>query len=88
MGNLSRERFQGNWTIDLSASTQNILLEIENQGLGGVWLGVYPEEDRMARVASLIGCDGEIFIPFSIVAFGYKNEVKEEVDKFDKGRDR
>ncbi len=86
VGNLSREKFEGNWIIDLSASTQNLLLEIENQGLGGVWLGVYPEEDCMVRVASLIGCDGEIYIPFSIVAFGYKNEVKEELDRFDKNR--
>ncbi len=86
VGNLSREKFEGNWILDLSASTQNLLLEIENQGLGGVWLGVYPEEDRMARVASLVGCDGEVYIPFSIVAFGYKNEVKEEIDRVDESR--
>ncbi|GAI33467.1 unnamed protein product, partial [marine sediment metagenome] len=33
---------------DCSAATQNILLAAHAKGLGAVWLGTYPEEQRVA----------------------------------------
>ena len=35
-----------NWTFDCSAATENLLLAAEAMGLGAVWTGVYPYEER------------------------------------------
>ncbi len=55
---------------DLSAATQNILLEATNQGLGAVWIGVYPKEDRLANIASILDIPKEL-TPFCLIAIGY-----------------
>lgn len=36
------ERFSGFWPQDCSAAIQNILLAAHAQGLGAVWVGIYP----------------------------------------------
>ncbi|MFW5892921.1 MAG: nitroreductase family protein [Bacillota bacterium] len=69
---------------DMGACMQNLLLEATNQGLGGVWIGVYPLEDRMEKVRTLAGVPDPL-IPFSMVAIGYPAEgedtaVKERYD--------
>ena len=38
------------WIHDCSAATMNILLAAKGLGLGAVWTGVYPGEDRVAVV--------------------------------------
>lgn len=40
------KRFEGCVPLDMSACTENILLEAQSLGLGAVWLGIYPEQDR------------------------------------------
>ncbi len=65
---------------DLSAATQNILLEAVHQGLGGVWIGVYPLEERMEKVERIV--QPETGTPFSLIALGYPNEEKELVPRF------
>lgn len=42
-----REAGQGWWIQDCSAAVQNILLEATDMGLGSLWMGVYPKEDRV-----------------------------------------
>lgn len=59
--------------LDMSACIENILLEAEELGLGAVWLGVYPEEDRVQKVAEAIGVTKEIE-PFALIAVGYPAE--------------
>ena len=55
---------------DCAASTQNILLAAQAQGLGGVWLGLYPKEDRMAKISKIYNIPEHVQ-PFSITAMGY-----------------
>lgn len=45
----------GYWVQDLSAATENILLAATGLGLGAVWCGVYPMEERVAEVRQLPG---------------------------------
>ena len=40
--------------IDLSIAMENLWLETDAQGLGGVWLGIAPHEERMLRRAGSI----------------------------------
>ena len=70
------------WVQDCSAATQNILLAAHAIGLGGVWLGVHPREERIAGVRDLLGLPEEVH-PVSIVVLGYPNEQPETPERFD-----
>lgn len=58
---------------DCAAATQNILLAAQAQGLGGVWLGMYPIEDVMQRMREIYSIPDHI-IPFSVVSVGYPDK--------------
>lgn len=81
-GNTQREHAPGYWMADCGAATQNILLAATSLGIGSVWLGVYPNEERMAGLAKLLGLPDYVK-PLNIIALGYPNEKKEDVDRFD-----
>jgi nitroreductase len=55
---------------DCSAAAENILLAAEAQGLGGVWLGLYPYEDRMKGLREIFGIPEDI-LPFIMLSIGY-----------------
>ena len=71
--------------IDLSIATENLLLEITNQGLGGVWMGIAPIDERMDKVDAILGL-GEGLRSFALVPLGYPAEEKEPSDRFDPDR--
>lgn len=81
-GNTQREHAPGYWMADCGAATQNILLAATSLGIGSVWLGVYPNEERMHGLAQILGLP-EYVKPLNIIALGYPNEQKEDVDRFD-----
>lgn len=66
---------------DCSACVQNILLETVNQGLGAVWLGIYPKEDRIRGISSLFNLPEHI-VPVALVSIGVPGEEKTFEDRF------
>lgn len=82
---LSLERYQGYWVQDCSAATQNILLEAEDQGLGAVWLGIYPSEERVQGLKELLGLPENV-TPLSLISIGYPAEKKAPANRFDASR--
>ena len=72
-----------NWTFDCSAATENLLLTAEALGLGAVWMGVYPYEERVAAVKSALGLPEEI-IPLALVPIGHPKGDPQPKDKFNK----
>lgn len=84
-GDINRERYEGFWVQDCSAATQNILLAAESQGLGAVWLGVYPKEDREKGIRKVLSIPDNINI-LSVVSIGYPNEEKKPSDRYDEER--
>ena len=80
-----REGLDVYWPQDCSAATQNLLLAAHAAGLGAVWLGVYPEADRIARTRELLGVP-ETITPFCIVGIGYPDEQKGPADRYDASR--
>lgn len=80
-GDVTKEIADGHFVQDCSAATQNILLMAEENGLGGVWLGVYPREQKMIALRELLGIPDHI-IPFSMIPIGYSAEVKERDERF------
>ena len=47
------------WPQDLSACATTMLLEAVDQGYGGCWIGVYPDEKKMAHAKEVLGLDKE-----------------------------
>ena len=70
---------------DLAAATENILLEAEELGLGAVWMGIAPLEERMSRVSQILGLPENI-LPFALIAVGYPGEVKKAEDRYEEER--
>ena len=79
------ERHPGFWVQDCSAATQNILIEVEELGLGAVWLGMYPVEDRMNFLRNALQIPEKI-IPFALIAIGHPAETKEAANRYDESR--
>ena len=59
VANIERAFYKTMWQQDMSAAAENMLLEACNLGLGGLWNGVAPEEERMDKIAKLVGIDEE-----------------------------
>ena len=67
---------------DLGAACENILLEAVELDLGGVWMGIAPNQERMAAVSEILGLP-EHLKPFAILAIGYPAEVREAENRYD-----
>ena len=81
-GDLKSEKHKGYWVQDCSAATENLLIAVEAKGLGAVWLGVYPREERVAGIRKLLGLPEHI-IPLSLIPVGYKGEQKPPANRYD-----
>lgn len=81
-GDLRREN-KGFWVQDCSAASENLLLAAHAKGLGAVWLGAYPLEERIGGFRKLVGLPEEI-MPFALIAVGYPaEEIPHRVSRFD-----
>lgn len=71
--------------IDMAICQENMWLETTSLGLGGVWLGVAPNKDRMEAVKHALNLPLNLE-PFSLFPLGYKGEDKKQSDRFDESR--
>ena len=69
------------WIQDCSAATENILLAANALGLGAVWTGVYPMEDRMAAVSKAMKLP-ETIVPLCTIVIGHPAEQPKPKDKW------
>ena len=69
------------WIQDCSAATENILLAAHALGLGAVWTGCYPIEERVANVRQVLNLP-ENLIPLCAIVMGYPNEQPAPKDKW------
>ncbi len=84
-GDLRLEKYRGHWVQDCSAATQNILLAAHAKGLGAVWVGIYPTEDRVARFRELLGLPNQI-VPLCLVPLGYPAEQISRPERYEASR--
>ncbi|MDD4802348.1 MAG: nitroreductase family protein [Syntrophomonas sp.] len=75
----------GYWVLDCAAATENILIAVSTMGLGAVWLGVYPREERCAKLRELFRMP-ENMTPFAIVSLGHPAEQKAPSNRFKEER--
>ena len=71
-----------NWTFDCSAATENLLLQAEAMGLGAVWTGVYPYDERIEAVKQVLHLPDHL-IPLNVIPIGYPKGDPQPKDKYD-----
>jgi nitroreductase len=84
-GDPSLEKYKGFWVQDCSNASLSILLAAHALGLGAVWVGVYPEADRVEGFRRLLGLPEQI-IPLSLLPLGRPGQQAGSVDRFESGR--
>ena len=83
LGNLNEAKVIGMIEQDLGACNENILLQATHEGLGAVWLGFHPIEDRTLRLKEYLDIP-DYCIPFSVICVGYpavESQVRLRYDK-------
>lgn len=58
------------WIIDGSIAAQNMILAAHALGIGSVWLGTYPQMERVDAQRKLFALPDTV-VPHSVIAFGY-----------------
>ena len=61
------------WVVDGSIAAQNMILAAHALGIGSVWLGTWPQENKMAAQKVLFDLPEHI-VPHSIIAFGHPTQ--------------
>ena len=80
-GDLGLEKSAGYWVVDCAAAVENILLAAHALGLGAVWTGVYPRQERMDGLRRLVGLP-EAIMPHSLIVVGYPAEQPPPQDRY------
>lgn len=80
-GDLTLETCPGNWAIDCSAAMENLLLAAHAIGLGGVWVGIHPVEQRVKGFCQLLGLPSYV-MPLCLAAVGHPAGPLPKVDRF------
>lgn len=71
--------------VDMAICTEHEWLEATELGLGAVWIGVAPFEDRIRMSGEILGI-AEPKTVFSILPLGYPAEERSQQDRFDDSR--
>ena len=81
-GETAGARHAGFWVEDCCAAMENLLLAAHAVGLGAVWLGFYPDEERVELVRDELMIPDSV-IPLGIAAVGHPDESKPPTDRYE-----
>lgn len=84
-GDLSLEKYPGYWVQDCSAAIQNLLLAIHAKGLGAVWTGVYPMEERVEGFKKNFNLPEKV-IPLGFIVIGWPAQESKKKDRYKEER--
>jgi len=84
-GDLNLAKHSGAWMLDGAAAAQNLLLASHALGLGAVWTGVWPVEERVNGFSSLLNLPREV-IPLALIIIGHPAETPKPEDRFREDR--
>jgi len=73
------------WVQDCSLAAENLLLAATALGLGAVWLGVYPREERIKAIRKVLNVPENI-VPLNLISIGHPAEEKEPRTQYDELR--
>jgi nitroreductase len=86
-GDLKAEKFPGYWVQDCSAAIENLLLAATGLGLGAVWTGIYPIDERVRGFRELCALPEHI-VPLGLVVVGHSDIAPESVSRYDPAKVR
>lgn len=69
------------WIQDCSAVSENILLAAHGMGLGAVWTGTYPSEERCEAIRKIVGLP-KTMVPLNTIVIGYPDGEAQPKDKW------
>lgn len=72
------------WVLACAAAVENMLIAAHAIGLGAVWIGIYPEQDRIRYISNMFGLPRNIR-PMAVISIGYPAQVRDPVDRFNEG---
>ena len=85
LGNLNEAKVIGMIEQDLGACNENILLQATHEGLGAVWLGFHPIEDRTLKLKEYLEIP-DYCIPFSVICVGWPSGDSSVKLRYDKSK--
>ncbi len=84
-GDPTLQKYEGFWVQDCAAAVENLLLAAKALGLGAVWCGVHPVNERETALREVLEIPQGI-IPFAVVAVGYPAEHPASADRYQRER--
>ena len=81
-GDRNLDPMDGYLAINTSAATQNILLAAHEMGLGSVWIGVFPREERIEEMVRYFNFPENI-LPVNLIAIGWPGEERPVPERFE-----
>lgn len=81
MDNTFPEDGKDYWVEDASAASENLLLAAHALGLGAVWCGVYPMQERVYYLKKLLHLPANI-VPLNVIPVGYPEGDATPKDKW------
>ena len=85
LGNLERAKIKSMIEQDLGACCENILLQATCDGLGAVWLGFHPIEDRCNKIREYLNIP-DYCIPFAVICVGHPAVDHKTQIRFDESK--
>lgn len=73
------------WVVDASIASQNMILAATELGIGSVWLGTYPQMERVNALKELFDLPDHI-VPHSLISFGYPDQEGRTQEKWEEDR--
>lgn len=73
------------WVQDCSAAMENLLVQAAAEGVGGVWLGYYPDETRVSGLRTALGLP-EGVTPLGVAALGYPKVLVSPRSRYEEDR--
>jgi nitroreductase len=71
--------------IDMSIAQENMWIRTDELGLGGVWLGIAPLNDRMENVRKVLDLPDTVEA-FSLFPVGYPAQERKQENRYDEKR--
>lgn len=85
LGNRDFMRFEDHYIQDLSACTQNMLLQATNLSLGSVWITIYPQSESADIIKNMFDLPDTVY-SFAILPIGYPEKEREAQDRYKPSR--